>query len=66
MTAAADRARRLGLVVVAERLETADQLAAARAAGCRYGQGFQLAHPAPADRIGTYLAGRADHPAPAR
>lgn len=55
-SAVVDVARRLGLAVVAEGLETADQLAMVREAGCRYGQGFELARPAPAGQIGAYLA----------
>ncbi|MGH3681650.1 MAG: putative bifunctional diguanylate cyclase/phosphodiesterase, partial [Natronosporangium sp.] len=65
-TAVVDVARRLGLAVVAEGLETPDQVTVVRDAGCRYGQGFQLARPAPAEQVGAYLAGLADQPTPAR
>jgi EAL domain-containing protein (putative c-di-GMP-specific phosphodiesterase class I) len=41
--------------VVAKGLETADQISRAGGAGCRYGQGFALARPAPAERIEAYL-----------
>jgi predicted signal transduction protein with EAL and GGDEF domain len=47
--------RRLGLEVVAKGLETDDEILRARDAGCLYGQGFALAHPAPAERIEAYL-----------
>ena len=62
--AVVDVARRLGLAVVAEGLETADQLAVVRGAGCRFGQGFQIARPAPAGQIADYLAELAGQPAP--
>jgi diguanylate cyclase (GGDEF)-like protein len=65
-SAVVDVARRLGLSVVAEGLETADQLAMVRDAGCRYGQGFQVARPASAEHIGAYLAEAASQRAPAR
>lgn len=55
-TAVVDLARRLGLTVVAEGLETPDHLALVRGAGCRYGQGYLVARPAPAERIEAYLA----------
>ena len=47
--------RRLGLEIVAKCLETEDEIERARAAGCRYGQGFALGHPAPAERMEAYL-----------
>ncbi|WP_233624443.1 bifunctional diguanylate cyclase/phosphodiesterase [Actinoplanes sp. ATCC 53533] len=47
--------RRLGLETVAKGLETAEQIARARRAGCLYGQGFALARPAPAERMEAYL-----------
>ena len=47
--------RRLGLEVVAKGLETEEEVQRARDAGCLYGQGFALAHPAPAERIEAYL-----------
>jgi len=40
-------ADRLGLPIVAEGIETAEQLAALRRLGCGYGQGFHLGRPAP-------------------
>jgi EAL domain-containing protein (putative c-di-GMP-specific phosphodiesterase class I) len=47
--------RRLGLEIVAKGLETEDQIDRARRAGCLLGQGFALAHPAPAERMEAYL-----------
>jgi diguanylate cyclase (GGDEF)-like protein len=44
-------AHRLGLVVVAEGIETATHLARLRAAGCDVGQGHFLGAPQPGDRI---------------
>jgi diguanylate cyclase (GGDEF)-like protein/PAS domain S-box-containing protein len=40
---------------LAEGIETPQQLARARAAGCRYGQGHLLAAPMPADRVLDWL-----------
>jgi diguanylate cyclase (GGDEF)-like protein/PAS domain S-box-containing protein len=50
-----DLARRLGLTVVADGLETEAQRDLVRGAGCRYGQGQAVAAPAPAERIEAYL-----------
>ncbi|WP_250001849.1 EAL domain-containing protein [Actinoplanes sp. M2I2] len=47
--------RRLGLEIVAKGLETSEQCERAAKAGCLYGQGFVLGHPAPAERIEAYL-----------
>jgi EAL domain-containing protein (putative c-di-GMP-specific phosphodiesterase class I) len=41
-------ARALGLQVVAEGIETAEELQALRELGCDYGQGYLLGRPAPA------------------
>ena len=41
-------AERLQLDLIAEGIETTDQLEVARDAGCTYGQGFLLGRPAPA------------------
>ncbi|SBT52960.1 EAL domain, c-di-GMP-specific phosphodiesterase class I (or its enzymatically inactive variant) [Micromonospora auratinigra] len=46
---------RLGLEVVVEGLESAAQVAGARRAGCRYGQGFALARPATAERVEAWF-----------
>ncbi|MDG4792638.1 bifunctional diguanylate cyclase/phosphodiesterase [Micromonospora sp. WMMD1082] len=48
-------ADRLGLEVVAEELESAHQVEGAHRAGCRYGQGFELARPATAERVEAYF-----------
>jgi diguanylate cyclase (GGDEF)-like protein/PAS domain S-box-containing protein len=47
--------RRLGLEIVAKCLETEDEIERACRAGCLYGQGFALGHPAPAERMEAYL-----------
>jgi diguanylate cyclase (GGDEF)-like protein/PAS domain S-box-containing protein len=54
--AIADLAGTLGLDVVAEGIETADQWAELRRLGCRYGQGFHFARPMPADGIDALVA----------
>jgi diguanylate cyclase (GGDEF)-like protein len=46
---------RLGLDVVVEGLESDAQVAGARRAGCRYGQGFALARPATAERVEAWF-----------
>ncbi|RKR90624.1 PAS domain S-box-containing protein/diguanylate cyclase (GGDEF)-like protein [Micromonospora pisi] len=55
--------RRLGMEIVAEGLESADQVEQARLAGCRFGQGFVLARPATAERVEAYLE---EFPSPSR
>jgi EAL domain-containing protein (putative c-di-GMP-specific phosphodiesterase class I) len=55
--------RRLGLEIIAEGLESAAQIDQARAAGCRFGQGFGLSRPATAERVEAYLE---EFPAPSR
>ena len=56
-------ARALGLSVVAEGVETADQLDELRSLGCTQAQGFYLGRPASADAVGDML--RSTLPAPA-
>jgi EAL domain-containing protein (putative c-di-GMP-specific phosphodiesterase class I) len=51
-------ARNLGVKVVAEGVETRDQLAALRALGCDFAQGFLFSEPVPADEAEALL--RAD------
>jgi diguanylate cyclase (GGDEF)-like protein len=46
----------LGLEVLAEGVETAEQVARARRVGCTYAQGFALSRPLPAERLGALLA----------
>jgi diguanylate cyclase (GGDEF)-like protein/PAS domain S-box-containing protein len=48
-------ADRLGLPIVAEGIETADQLAALRRLGCGYGQGFHLGRPAPLASVASLV-----------
>lgn len=50
----------LGLEVVAEGIETEEQLRLLNAWGCRWGQGFYLAKPQPADEIAAWLASLQD------
>ncbi len=44
-------AHTMGLRVVAEGIETAEQLALLRAMGCEQGQGYRFGHPQPATAI---------------
>ncbi|HKS99430.1 MAG TPA: EAL domain-containing protein [Rugosimonospora sp.] len=53
--------RRLGLEIVAEGLEADAQLEVVRAAGCRYGQGYLFAAPAPAEHFEAFLEGSRTH-----
>ncbi|BCL16122.1 putative bifunctional diguanylate cyclase/phosphodiesterase [Micromonospora sagamiensis] len=57
----ANLARRLGLEVVVEELESTGQVDRAYRAGCRYGQGFALSRPATAERVEAFLE---EHPSP--
>ena len=49
-------AQSLGIVVTAEGVETAEQLAELRALGCEQGQGYYFARPVAADRLPELLA----------
>jgi diguanylate cyclase (GGDEF)-like protein/PAS domain S-box-containing protein len=49
---------RLGLDIVAQGLEAEAHREVVRAAGCRYGQGFLLARPAPAEHVEAFLDSR--------
>ena len=48
-------ARVLGMDVVAEGIETAEQYHLLRQMGCRFGQGYLFAKPLPADQVSTLL-----------
>jgi EAL domain-containing protein (putative c-di-GMP-specific phosphodiesterase class I) len=48
-------ARVMGMDVVAEGIETAEQYSLLRGLGCRYGQGFLFARPMPADAVTQLL-----------
>lgn len=48
-------ARSLGIAVIAEGVETLDQLRALRSMECDLAQGYLLAYPAPADEVGPLL-----------
>ena len=52
-------ARGLGLDVVAEGIETAEQLEHLRVAEAGYGQGFHLARPMPAEQLTELLEAQA-------
>ena len=59
----------MGLVVVAEGVETAEQLAGPRTMGCDAAQGYLIARPMPADSVAEWMAaaaGEAPVPAAAR
>ena len=48
--------RSLGQTVIAEGIETDDQLGVLRGLGCSEGQGFHFCRPLPANDFATYLA----------
>ncbi len=52
--------RALGMEVVAEGVETAEQLELLRGLGCDHAQGYHLARPMAAEEVGAFLAERAD------
>jgi EAL domain-containing protein (putative c-di-GMP-specific phosphodiesterase class I) len=53
-------AHALGLVAVAEGIETEGQLAHMRSVGCDVGQGYLFARPAPAEEITAFLRAACD------
>ena len=68
VAAVVNLARALGLDVIAEGVENAEQLAELRALGCHFAQGFYFARPQPADLVAPLLGRdlrRRDEPAPA-
>ncbi|MBN8927457.1 MAG: EAL domain-containing protein [Rhodospirillales bacterium] len=56
----ADLARQLGIVTTAEGVETAEQLAQIRAAGCAEAQGYYFDGPQPVDAIQRWFVQRPD------
>jgi EAL domain-containing protein (putative c-di-GMP-specific phosphodiesterase class I) len=56
----------LGLTIVAEGVETPDQIELLRQFGCHQAQGFGLARPMPAEEVVAWVVGRelAQHSAP--
>jgi EAL domain-containing protein (putative c-di-GMP-specific phosphodiesterase class I) len=56
MEGALGLARGLGLLTVAEGIETAGQLRVLRSMGCQFGQGFHLSRPSPPQAMGALLA----------
>jgi EAL domain-containing protein (putative c-di-GMP-specific phosphodiesterase class I) len=52
-------AHQLGMEVVAEGIQTAEQLARLRALGCEYGQGYFISEPVAADGADALLLGHA-------
>jgi EAL domain-containing protein (putative c-di-GMP-specific phosphodiesterase class I) len=51
-----DMARRLGISVVAEGIENAEQHTRLRELGCAFGQGFLFARAMPASKLRRYLS----------
>jgi EAL domain-containing protein (putative c-di-GMP-specific phosphodiesterase class I) len=64
-TAVIAMGRALGLKVIAEGVETTEQLAVLRALGCDVGQGYLFARPMPAGQFLAFALGHAGNPASA-
>jgi len=58
----ASLAHALGLVAVAEGIESDDQLESVHALGCDHAQGHLLAHPMPGDEMARLIAGESAEP----
>jgi diguanylate cyclase (GGDEF)-like protein/PAS domain S-box-containing protein len=56
--------QRLRLVLVAEGVETTEQMAFLRERGCQYAQGYLFSRPMPGDQLGALLATGVDRPLP--
>jgi len=56
VSATIDLAHNLGLEVVAEGVESGEVLAAVRALGCDFAQGYYLCKPLPAEQLAQWLA----------
>jgi len=56
MSSLVDLGKAVGAEVVAEGIETQEQLELLVAVGCDLGQGFHLARPMPADALAEHLA----------
>jgi EAL domain-containing protein (putative c-di-GMP-specific phosphodiesterase class I) len=54
-------AHKLGLKAIAEGVETPEQLALLKAAGCDYAQGFLFAPALPPEQFEAMLASRMEH-----
>ncbi|MEO0852012.1 MAG: EAL domain-containing protein [Cyanobacteria bacterium J06648_11] len=48
-------AQKMGMDVIAEGIETADQLARLQHLGCQYGQGFYFSRPLPPDAVAAFI-----------
>jgi diguanylate cyclase (GGDEF)-like protein/PAS domain S-box-containing protein len=66
VNAAVQMARALGLTVVAEGVETEQQLAVLAEQGCQYAQGYLFSRPLSRDAVATYLAGPVEVGSPQR
>ncbi|MEA2358633.1 MAG: hypothetical protein QOI62_1893 [Solirubrobacteraceae bacterium] len=58
VAAVVEMARALGLAVIAEGVETEEQLASLRGLGCELAQGYYFAHPMPAPAAAEFLRSR--------